>query len=52
MPLSLPTIPFVLHAKIIQHSQKIHNLRYFMHNHMPHTLNKANQPIKQPITTM
>jgi len=23
-----------------------------MHNHMPHTLNKANQPIKQPITTM
>jgi len=37
---------------VTQHTQQIHTHRYLMHNHMPHTLNKANQQIKQPIITM
>ena len=34
-----------------QRIPQIHNLIYFMHIHMSHTLNRANNPIKQSITT-
>jgi len=53
MPTFITNHPFMFHTKIIPNSSiPAHIIRYYMHIHILHTLNRANQPIMQPTTIM
>jgi len=43
----------MFHARVIPNSSTpAHTIRYYMHIHILHTLNRANQSIIQPTTIM